>query len=396
MRILFAHGRYQQRGGEDRAVESEMAALRAAGHEVLLLGRDNDDIRNAWDAAKVAWSLPGTDALRRRLGEEIAAAAPDLIHAHNIFPLITPSLYDAAQDLGLPVVQTLHNYRFICASSLLMRDGRICEECIGGSPYRGGLHRCYRDSFAGSLALARMIDIHRRRGTWERKVTRFIALTNFSRSRFVLAGFPEAKIAVKPNSPGPLFTPPPPQRQRSGALFVGRLSHEKGIAALLGVWRKDWPPLRVIGEGPDEPVLRRAVAEGRAVALGALEPEAILDEMHRAAACILPSRCYENFPMVLAEAFAAGLPVLGSDLGAVGELIEDGKTGALFDPFDPAGMAQAIGAALADPARLAAFGRAARARFEADFTPERTIAQQVSLYEEAIAGQEAVAGRANG
>lgn len=381
MKILFAHCRYQQRGGEDRAVEAEMAALREAGHEVALLDRDNAAILTPLDAARTAWALPGTEALRRELRGEIAAAAPDVVHAHNLFPLITPALYDAAADLGVPVLQTLHNYRNICASGLLMRDGRICEECIDGTPYRAVLHRCYRNSVPGSLALARMIDTHRKRGTWSRSVTRFIALSEFSRSRFVRAGFPEEKIAVKPNSPGRRFTAPPEDGARpNGPLYVGRLSPEKGIAALLELWRADWPPLRVIGEGPDAPVLEEAVRKGRAIALGSLEPDAIAEEMRRAAVCVLPSRCYENFPMVLAEAFASGLPALASDLGALGELVEDGVTGARFDPFDRADMERVIGAALADPARLAAWGRAARRHYESNFTPEQTLARQMTLY----------------
>ncbi|MEP2182873.1 glycosyltransferase, partial [Roseibium sp.] len=175
MKILFAHCRYQQTGGEDRVVEAEMAALRQSGHDVSILERDNDAISTSLDKAKTAWSLPGTDAVRSELRAEIAVHAPDIIHAHNIFPLITPSLYDAARDLGLPVVQTLHNYRNICASALLMRDGRICEDCIGASPYQAVLHRCYRGSIPGSFALARMIALHREKSTWSQSVDHFIA-----------------------------------------------------------------------------------------------------------------------------------------------------------------------------------------------------------------------------
>lgn len=391
MKILFAHCRYQQAGGEDRAVEAEMAALRAAGQEVALLDRDNASIRTAWDAARTAWSLPGTETLRRELRAEIAAAAPDIIHAHNIFPLITASLYDAASDLGIPVVQTLHNYRNICASALLMRDGRICEDCVGASPYQAVLHRCYRNSYPGSLALARMIDLHRRRGTWHRTVGRFIALTDFSRSRFVAGGFPAGRIAVIGNSPGAPFAPAPAPGNgpREGALYVGRLSEEKGIAALLKIWRRDWPPLRVIGDGPDRPALDTAVREGRAVALGTLGPEEIAAEMRRAALCVLPSRCYENFPMTLAEACASGLPVAASRIGALAELVEDGRTGRVFDPFDPADMERSIADALSDPVRLGDWGTAARRYYEAHLTRERTLAAKLALYEDLIAGRAA-------
>lgn len=389
MRVLFAHCRYQQRGGEDRAVEAEIAALRAAGHEAVLLERDNTSIRGVLNAARTAWELPGTEKLRAALRAEIAAAAPDIVHAHNIFPLITPSLYEAAADLGIPVVQTLHNYRNICASALLMRGGRVCEDCVGGNPYQAVLHRCYRNSLAGSLALARMIDLNRRRGTWDRKVGRFIALTEFSRGRFVAGGFPAEKVAVIGNSPGPAFAAALEAGPRAGALYVGRLAEEKGIAALLQIWRADWPPLRVIGDGPDRPALERAVADGRAVALGALGPEAISAEMRRAALCVLPSRCYENFPMTLAEAFASGLPVAASRIGALGELVEDGKTGCGFDPFDPADMERRIAEALADPARLHDWGMAARREYETHFTAERNTAAKLALYEELISAKAA-------
>ena len=384
MKILFAHCRYQQLGGEDRAVEAEMAALSESGHEVALLGRNNATIRTPLDMVRTAWQLPGTDDLRRELRAEIEAASPDVIHAHNLFPLITPSLYDAASDLGIPVVQTLHNFRNVCASGLLMRAGKICEDCLTGSPYQAALHRCYRNSVPGSLALARMIDIHRKRGTWERSVAKFIALTAFSRSRFVKAGFPEERIAVKPNSPGRLFTAAAAVKPRAGALFVGRLSPEKGIAGLLRLWRADWPPLKVIGEGPEAPALEAAVRDGRAVALGVRGPEEIAAEMRKAAVCILPSVWYENFPMVLTEAFASSLPALVSNLGALREIVKDGVTGALFDPFEPADIERVIDNAFADPDRLAAWGHAARKHYETELTPERTLAIQLSIYREAI------------
>ena len=380
MKILFAHCRYQQTGGEDRAVEAEVAALREAGHGVSILERDNAVISTIWDKAKTAWSLPGTDALRAKLRAEIAEHAPDIIHAHNIFPLITASLYDAARDLGVPVVQTLHNYRNICASALLMRDGRICEDCIGASPYQAVLHRCYRNSALGSFALARMIAHHRDKGTWSQSVDRFIALSEFSKSRFVASGFPADRIIVKPNSPGALFAAKPEPQERSGALYVGRLSSEKGIAALLRLWKRDWPRLRVVGDGPDAPVLDEAVRDGRAIALGPLEPEAIAGEMRRAALCIIPSRCYENFPMVLGEAFASGLPVLASNIGALGELVQQDRTGAQFDPFDPNSMIRTIDAAFTDPDRLARWGATAREHYEKHLTTAETTALQTSIY----------------
>lgn len=385
MKVLFVHNRYQQAGGEGRAVAAERAALSEAGIEVPLLARDNAEIRSFRDAARVGWALPGTERLRRQLREEIADHRPDLVHAHNIFPLITPALYEAAADLGVPVVQTLHNYRNICANSLLMRDGRVCEDCVAGSPYQAVLHRCYRGSALASLAVARMIDVHRRRGTWAHAVARYIALSAFSKSRFVAAGFPAERIAVKPNSPGSDFVEPPAAgNARRGALFVGRLAPEKGIVELLDAWLPAWGPLKVIGDGPLMPALAAAVADGRAVAFGTLPRERIAAEMRRAAFCLIPSRCYENFPMALAEAYASGLPVLASRLGALAELVDPDVTGDLFDPDRPEEMRAVIARAFADPDRLASMGRAARAVYEARLAPEITGAFQIRLYEEVL------------
>jgi glycosyltransferase involved in cell wall biosynthesis len=261
-----------------------------------------------------------------------------------------------------------------------MRDGRICEDCIGASPYQAVLHRCYRNSAVGSFALARMISRHLNKDTWSLSVSCFIALSEFSKSRFVAAGFPADRIIVKPNSPGTLFAAKPHLEKRSGALYVGRLSQEKGIAALLRLWKSDWPPLRVAGEGPDAPVLDEAVRDGRAIALGPLDPQAIAKEMHRAALCIIPSRCYENFPMVIAEAFACSLPVLASNIGALGELVQEDETGARFDPFDSGSMIRTIDSAFSDPDRLARWGATARDYYVKHLNKTKTTAQQVSIY----------------
>ena len=206
--VLILHNHYQQAGGEDAVAAGERALLREHGHEVHLHSVSNDAIQGLWVKTVTAWRTPYSQWGRRETTRIINETAPDIVHVHNFFPLLSPSVYDACLDAGVPVVQTLHNYRTICPGSLLMRDGKLCEDCIQGTPYQGALHGCYRDSRLGSLAVARMVDTHRRRGTWENKVDRFIALTEFARGKFVQAGFPAQKIVVKPNfveaaEPGP-------------------------------------------------------------------------------------------------------------------------------------------------------------------------------------------------
>ncbi|MCZ6862804.1 MAG: glycosyltransferase, partial [Alphaproteobacteria bacterium] len=287
MRILQIHNAYQQAGGEDAVVANEGALLSANGHDVRLWSVDNAAITGPWAKVRTAWQVPYSHAARRRLGRVIADFGPDVAHVHNFFPLLTPSVYDACRDAGVPVVQTLHNYRTVCAGALLLRNGRPCEDCIGGSPYQGALHGCYRGSRLGSLAVAHMIARHRRQGTWRTKVGRFIALTEFAKAKFVEAGFPAEKIAVKPNfveDRGPQEA----ETARHGALFVGRLSPEKGIGTVLTAWRDLDVPLRIGGDGPLMS-MAQSTASRNVVPLGNLLPEAVNQEMARAAFLVMPS-----------------------------------------------------------------------------------------------------------
>jgi hypothetical protein len=225
VRILQVHNFYQHVGGEDVVAADEQALLKDRGHETRLfsVSVSNDDIVGFLPKLVAAWQTPYSPGAKARLTGEIASFAPDIVHVHNFFPLLTPAVYDACRDAGVPVVQTLHNYRTICAAALLMRDGKPCEDCIRGTPYQAVFHGCYRGSRLGSLAVARMIATHRYRGTWATKVDRFIAMTEFARNKFVAAGFPPEKIATKPNFVVLAESATPVDADRHGALFVGRL-----------------------------------------------------------------------------------------------------------------------------------------------------------------------------
>jgi glycosyltransferase involved in cell wall biosynthesis len=286
MRILFAHSTYQQLGGEDSVVEAETALLRSHGHDVETYARHNDDLGSMAPlvaAQQTVWSRRTT----RDLADLIRRSRPDLIHAHNIFPLISPSLYWAAARAGVPVVQTLHNYRLLCLAPELLRKGQVCEDCLGHLPWRGVVHRCYRGSGAASAVLAGMLAVHRGLGTWRRKVARYIALNDFCRDKFIEGGLPAARIAVKYNF---VDFPAPEVLPRHGLLFVGRLSVEKGLvplaraAALVPDAR-----LRVAGEGPEAAVLDGVHGVTR---LGRLSRDAVRREMSSAIALVLPSICY--------------------------------------------------------------------------------------------------------
>jgi glycosyltransferase involved in cell wall biosynthesis len=308
--------------------------------------------------------------------------APDVVHVHNFFPLLSPGIHAAARAAGCATVQTLHNYRLICANAFLMRDGAPCELCVTGSPYRAVRFACYRDSRVGTLAVARMIDHHRRAGTWRRDVDRFVALTPFARGRFAAAGFPEEKIRIRPNGlpdPGP-----PADGPRHGLLFVGRLSPEKGVPVLAEAAARAGLRVAVIGEGP----LAGALAGHPGLDLrGALPPDAVQAAMARAAALVVPSLWYEGLPMVVAEAFAAGTPVVASRIGALAGLITDGATGLLAEPGDAADLASALTRIAGDPGSAAAMGREARAVYEREWREDVTTRTLLDIYRDAVAAR---------
>jgi glycosyltransferase involved in cell wall biosynthesis len=382
MRVLLVHNRYQEAGGEDTVVANEHALLERNGWQTRLWCVTNDGI--VGPAAKIAVALrtPYSRHARDELARVIADFAPTVLHVHNFFPLLSPSVYDASRAAGVAVVQTLHNYRTICAGALLMRGGHPCEDCIGASPYQAVLHGCYRGSRLGSWAVARMVDSHRRQGTWSHKVDRFIALSTFSKGKFVSAGFPADRIAIKPN-----FTESRAvtgSTVRAGALYVGRLSAEKGIETLLRAWKNLNVLLRVCGDGP----LRRLVEDATGLgitSLGWQSRDLVAAEMARAAFLIVPSAWPESFPMVIVEAFCQGLPVIASRIGALAEIIDHGRTGLLFSTEDAEDLANNVRWAHKHPKEMSTMGAHARKVYEERYSPSVNFEQLAKIYEAAIA-----------
>ncbi|MGY3528589.1 glycosyltransferase family 4 protein [Bradyrhizobium embrapense] len=384
MKILVAHNRYQGRGGEDVVFEAEVDLLRGAGHDVETLTVSNEAINSL--AARIATTLSIADNAegKRAMAEAIDRFRPDIVHVHNFFPLLSPAVFDVCRQQRVPAVVTLHNYRTICTGGMLLRDGRICHKCLDRSHLWGVAHRCYRGSLPGSLASAYMIAQHRRRGTWTRPGVRLIALTQFARTLFTQAGFDAGRIDVKPNfmaDPGA----PDPAIPRTGLLYVGRLSREKGVGVLLDAVAGTGVPLRIVGEGPE-----RAALEARAPAnvrlLGALSRSEVLREMASARALVVPSLWYEGFPMVVVEAFAQGTPVIASEIGGLAEVVTAGTTGALVPPGDAAALGQRIAELLDAPARATVWGKAARAAYLERYAPDENLRLLEAIYARAAAG----------
>lgn len=379
MRVLVVHNAYQQRGGEDSVVEAEVALLRDHGHEVELYLRHNDEVDHA-PRLKVALQAVWSSATVQHLQALVARFSPEVIHVHNTLPLVSPSVYWAAHAAGIPVVQTLHNFRLMCPQATFLRHGKVCEDCLGKVPWRAVMHRCYRESAVQTGAVAVMLSMHRGMGTFENKVSRYIALNEFCKAKFVAGGLPADRIVVKPNFVS--WVPTPQWDQRAGGLYVGRLSVEKGIQVLLEAIRQ-LPDHRVVvvGSGPFESEVRDVAGDAYA---GFLPLDQIMARLSRSAFLVLPSICYEGFPRTLVEAFANGVPVIASRLGSMAELIADGQTGLLFEPGNAADLAAKVCWANAHPQEMLRMGQAARAEYERRYTPERNCAELIEIYQAAM------------
>ena len=363
----------------------ERALLQSRGHQVGWLTVHNETIDGLASRCKAALNSIYSVTGKKQISDEIHRFGPEIVHVHNFFPLLSPSIYYACKAAGVPVVQSVHNFRLICPNALLFRDGAPCELCVGkAAAWPAIKYGCYRNSRAGSAAVALMLGVHKIAGTWASKVDTYIALTNFSRERLIAGGLPASRVFVKPN-----FISPDPGDERDAdgfGLFVGRLAPEKGVKTLISAWSQLIPrrKLRVVGLGPEEQAVQNTARNADIEFLGLQPKDEVLKLMSRASFLVLPSEWYEGFPMVMVEAFAKGLPVIASRLGSLAELIDQGRTGLLFPPGDPQALAEAAEWMFTHPAELEQMSRAARQEFEAKYTAERNYEQLMQIYQHAV------------
>ena len=377
MKVLQVHNFYQQPGGEDQVYDAERELLTRHGHEVIRYAVHNDAIRNMSAlelGIRTIWSRKSYLAVRETLREH----RPDIVHAHNTFPLISPAIHHAAGAEQVPLVQTLHNYRLICAGATLYRKGRVCEDCVHSlTPWPAVRHACYRNSRAATVVAASMLLAHRAAGTWASRVQQYIALTGFSKQKFVEGGLPANLISIKPN----FLSSDPGAGPGSGgyAMFAGRLSEEKGLRTLLEAWRK-LPdlPLKIAGDGPLRSFVESRVNTLQQVEyLGQCEHRRVVDLLRQARFLVFPSEWYEGLPMIIVEALACGTPVIASALGSMTELIQDGLNGCSFEPGNADSLAACIGLVLAKGRDLR---KAARLSYERKYTPERNYELLMNIY----------------
>ncbi len=387
MKILVAHNHYQQAGGEDESFAAEVSALRGAGHEVETYAVHNNEISHMFKigvALRTVWNQKSY----REIRTAIRKFRPDVAHFQNTLPLISPSAYYAARAEGVPVVQALRNYRLLCPGALFFRDGKVCEECLHKSvPLPGIANKCYRGSLGGSATVAAMLSIHRAVGTWDRLIDVYVALTEFAKQKFIDGGFDPDRIVVKPN----FVTPDPGPGPGDGnfAVFLGRLSPEKGIGTMIDAWERHGLSnvlgLKIIGSGPITGDVTAAAQRVPGIEyLGRMPARQAYDVIGQAKLLVLPSEWYETFGRVAVEAFAKGTPVVASNLGAMSELIADGRTGIHFEPGDAADLANKVRLLLSDPTRLANMRLEVRREFEAKYTAEQNVRQMMEIYRMAL------------
>lgn len=386
--VLVIHDRYQQHGGEDAVVQAEINLLRAAGHRVVTYIRSNAAIAgyNPLQKACLAMSAIWNWKAHAEISRLVAKQRPDIAHCHNLMPLVSPAAYDACKSAGIPVVQTLHNYRLLCPAATLYSNGRICDDCTSGVQ-RGVTRGCYRGSRLQTATVATMIGTHRLLGTWSRSVDAYVALSQFARDYFVAAGLPARRVHVKPN-----FLPDDPAPRRGlgeYALFVGRLASEKGVLQMLDAWQAlPHIPLVVAGDGPLRDQVERTVRESyvtNITLLGHLPADQVQEQIRKARFLVFPSQWYEPFGMTLMEAAACSVPAVAARIGAVPELVTEGQTGLLFDPRSPADLAEKADWAWGHPAEMAVMGVAARQLYRQEYTAERNYEQLIGIYRGAFA-----------
>ncbi|MEU1348662.1 glycosyltransferase [Streptomyces sp. NPDC005776] len=394
MHVLVVHNRYAsaQPSGENKVVDQEVALLRGAGHRVGVFERRSDDIADRSLLGKAALPLlvPWNPAVRTELAARLRTERPDVVHLHNVFPLLSPAVLAACADAGVPAVATLHNYTQVCPPGTLHRDGRPCTECVGSTPLPAVRHGCYRNSRLATVPLAVSLSVNRRR--WWSGVERFFCISAAQRDVLVTAGMPPERLAVKHN-----FVPDPGAR-RTGAgehlLFLGRLAEAKGVRLLMAAWDEIAAgggvgvPLVVAGTGPlEREVTAWAAGRDDVRYVGLYDSSQCRQAVARSVAVVAPSTWLEAFGLVVVEAMAAGVPAVAAGHGAFAEIVEDGVTGLLHQPGATASLASCIRRIAAEPVRNREMGEAARRRYEEHFSPSVGLERLMDEYRTAIAGR---------
>ena len=380
--VALVYNHFRTPGGDAVVFEAEAELLRARGWRVVTISDATPDVLSLGQKIALGADAVWSRRWRRRFRSVMTQLRPDVVHVHNSFPVMSPSILHAAKEGGAKVVQTLHDFRLVCPSALCFRDGAACEDCVGRTVAWPALaHACYRDSRVETLAPVAMLGVHRALGTWDRSVDRFLAPSQTQRDVLVRGGIPAARIRIVPN----FVDPDPGQRKGGGGycLYVGTISQHKGIGTMLKAWAGlSDIPLKVVGSpASDHEGSRIGSIDVPGVEyLGRRPRHEVLRLMHDARLLIFPSTWYEVAPMAVLEAFACGVPAVASRTGALAELIDDGREGLLFAPGDPDDLAAKVRSAWTHREDAQRMGAEARCAFERRFTADAHYALLCEAY----------------
>lgn len=387
MKILLVHNSHRSgsSSGDDGVFKREGALLENHGHQVIRYNPSNDGFYEMGSIGKLytALQIPWSVSAARHIREFVKKEKPDIAHVHNFFPLISPSVYHTLKAEGIPVIQTLHDFRFLCVTAFFMRDGNICEECKGGSVFRSIWHGCFKGSRIGTIPVALMLKLNQYLDTFRKRIDAYICLTKFQKKIFAEACFDENKLYVKPNfvediSDGNKII------KGDYAVFVGRLGEEKGVKILIEAWRTlQEVPLKIIGDGPDGDKSKKMVSDfgiKNIEFLGFRPHGECMRVLDGANFLVMPSIGYETFGLTIIEAFSQGKPVIASNLGAMADLVIDNKTGLLFNPGNPNDLGDKVRWLWENPDECKRLGQNARREYEAKYTPEKNYEMLMEIY----------------
>lgn len=390
IKVLIVHNQYKTFGGEDRVVQEEIQLLRKNEVNVSTFFVDNHDIEinGLTNKAKLGFNTVWSLKYYRLLKKKLKDIKPDIVHFHNTFPLISPAAYYACKNLNIPVVQTLHNYRLACPGALFMRSDSICEKCLKGSLLNSIKYGCYRESRVQTIPLTAMLYTHRLMDTWNKKVDKFITLSNFAKNKIIEAGIDRDRIVIKPNFMEKTYLND--SEKEDYIVFVGRLSKEKGVHLLLEGWKNIEPQfdskLLIIGDGPDNNMLRNKYKNLKNVSfMGRLEKDQILKIVSKAKYLVVPSVWYEGFPMTIVEAYSVNTPVISSDIGSLKEIVVDGITGFNFKNNNINDLEQVLKKALTYT-EYRKLENNVMQKFEENYSSDINYKILINIYKEAIKG----------
>ena len=384
MRIVFAHNRYVLRGGEDESREFEISMLRAHGHEVFEYVVDNNEI-NRRNLVTVGIRSVWNGDQYQRVRTFVRQTKPDILKVDNYFPLLSPSIFEAAKSMGVSTVLSVRNYRLICPAGTLFRSGRICKDCVATKLALPAIrHRCLHNSYLQTSSVVLSNAYARAHGTWTNSVDQYIAVSELVKRLLVSGGFSAEKISVKSNS---IPDTGPGDGSGKFAIFVGRLIEEKGIRTMIAAWEKVGAkmPLKVIGEGVLEDVVQQAAGESQCVEyLGRKTLKEVCELIGRAAMLIFPSEWLEPFGRSIVEAYSKGTPVIAADTEGMRDMIEDGKTGLVYRSGNSDDLAEKVLSLAGAPERLKPMRDRARERYLKLYSEEHNYSELMSVFARAL------------